>query len=116
MGDSQVVCWTTREHIDHGSYLVMQPACCAVALCTVVAIVQIGGSPVLALPGARASSEHFGSSENQVADAPPKSGDGRWLQYLETVSGWIMQRHLSTDNLTHCESFAHSCTLTVHCE
>lgn len=35
-------------------------------------------------------------------EAPPKSGDARWLQYLETVSGWIMQRHLPTDNLTHC--------------
>ena len=35
-------------------------------------------------------------------EAPPKSGDARWLHYLETVSGWIMQRHLATDNLTHC--------------
>ena len=108
---SPSVGWSRRGHGTFLGHTVVGPMqLCTIALCSVLAVIQTGasGSPL----GVLAEVDEFpaeadelapaAAMEEPVASLSPKSGDARWLQYLETVSGWIMQRNLPTDNLTHC--------------
>ena len=67
----------------------MRPLLLAAALATTAA------------PGVPATPAVGGGGADAPASAPPAGGE-EWVEYLETISKWVMQRHLPTDNLTHC--------------